>query len=580
MFRILKMFKYKYIFLYYSPIVYILLFSEFCLCAPVHILNAMELELRRSIERLRMEGQEEPYFISYTIVDEKYCKIRAKYGGIYYSEFTHERPYYVEVRVGDYEFDNTEPPSEESFSYDYYEPEVSIPMPLEDDIDGIRHCLWLATDFCYKNSLRAFSEKKSKLIHKARVSESPSFSKEPPERYELGEELTINLVEIKRSWEERIKRLSKIFTNYAEIVDSEISFAAGVENRYYLNTEGTKIHDGKKIFHILAQASAISYDGINVWSYRDFYSFSESALPDEHELTYAIDDLAKEVTKLKYAQRIAPCNVPVIIKSPASGVFFHEVLGHRLEGHRQEAEKEGETFKDKVGKKIAPEFITIYDDPSMKYHTDGKALIGHYLYDDEGVRARRVLLVENGILKNFLLSRMPIEKFYNSNGHGRKSISSSFEQTRAIPRQAVFVVESSMKLPYSQLKQLLIKECKKKNKQFGLIITRAYSGATITRRNFLQTFLEKPLVVYKVDVDSCGEELVRGIEFGGTPLVCIDKIVATDDSSEVFNGFCGAESGVVPVSAIAPSILLSEMEFQKSSEESKKPPLLLPPWLE
>jgi predicted Zn-dependent protease len=527
-----------------------------------------------------MEGQEKPYFISYTIVDRKYCEIKAKYGGIYHSKSVHERPYYVEVRVGDYEFDNTEPPSEESsFPYDYYEPEIYTPMPLEDDMDGIRHCLWLATDFQYKNSLRALSEKKAKLIHKAKSSKNHSFSKETVERYELGEELTMDLAEIKRTWEERIKELSKVFVNYTEVLDSEISFTAEVKNRYYINSEGTRIHDGGKMFYIFIQARATSEDGADVWSYRDFYSFSEPALPEKHVLVSAINELAEEVTKLKHAPRMTPCNVPVIIKSPASGVFFHEVFGHRLEGHRQEAEKEGETFKDKVGKKIIPEFITIYDDPTMEYYKS-EALIGHYLYDDEGVKARRVVLIENGVLRNFLLSRMPIENFHNSNGHGRKSITSSFDQMRAVPRQGVFVVESSMKLPYPKLKQLLLKECKKRNKQFGLIITRAYSGATITKRDFLQSFLEKPLVVYKVDVNTGREEMVRGIEFGGTPLVCIDKIVATDDTPAVFNGFCGAESGVIPVSAVAPSVLFSEMEFQKSPEEPKKPPLLLPPWME
>jgi len=83
--------------------------------------------------------------------------------------------------------------------------------------------------------------------------------------------------------------------------------------------------------------------------------------------------------------------------------------------------------------------------------------------------------------------------------------------------------------------------------------------------------------VYRIYPDGRPDELVRGTDIVGTPLASFAKILATGDKPEVFNGYCGAESGNVPVSAVSPSILVSEIEIEKKAKSNDRPPLLPEP---
>lgn len=537
----------------------------------------MQLELERSIKKLKLENHPPPYFISYTVMDKKTLTISSKYGGIVSSKVDHKRPFEVEVRVGDYEFDNTEHPSEIPF-YELMEfPDISLQLPLENNIDVIRHILWLATDFRYKQALKQFSDKKARLITKVKKEKLPSFWYQEPTVF-IGEELHLQEREIEERWKEKVRKYSAKFKNFDEIFDSEVIFSVTCENKYYINSEGTKIQTGNIFYSLMLFAKTITDDGMPLWNYRNFYGYCEADLPNANTIERTIKTLVEELIALKNSDKSVPYSGPVIIKSPASAIFFHEVLGHRLEGHRQESEIEAETFKDKINKKIMPHFITVYDDPTLKYYK-GQVLYGHYLFDEEGVPARKTILVENGILKSFLLSRLPIKGFKSSTGHGRKEISQFGNYLHTVPRQANFIVETSKPVSFEKLKKMLIKECKKQKKPYGLIITHSYSGATTTRY-WIQSFLQKPILAYKVDVKTGKEKIVRGIEFGGTPLISLDKIIACGDDPKVFNGICGGESGIVRISLVAPSILVSELEIQKTREETTRPPLLPLPWEE
>lgn len=253
--------------------------------------------------------------------------------------------------------------------------------------------------------------------------------------------------------------------------------------------------------------------------------------------------------------------------------MFHEAIGHRLEGERQRSEREGKTFKDKINEIILPEFISIYDDPSMKKYNNVD-LSGSYLYDDEGQKGQKVVLVENGTLKNFLLSRTPIKNFPKTNGHGR-----SDGMNDPMARMSNLIVKSNNEFSSRELKDMLLEEVRKQNKPYGLIIQKVFGGETNTSKYNFQVFKGKPVYIFKVYADDGHLELVRGAEFVGTPLATINKIIATGNDYEVFNGFCGAESGYVPVSNVTSSVLLSEVELQRTSSRKSKPPILEPPVL-
>jgi len=252
-------------------------------------------------------------------------------------------------------------------------------------------------------------------------------------------------------------------------------------------------------------------------------------------------------------------------------VFFHEIFGHRVEGHREKDPTSSQTFKNSIDKKILPEFLNVVFDPTIAY-IQGKPVSGYYKYDDEGILGQRVETVKNGIFSNFLMSRIPIQNFPNSNGHGRKQIG-----YQAISRQSNLIVEATQTFTKEELRQKLIEEAKKQNKEYGLFFDKVSGGFTFTTRYVPNSFNVTPIIVFKVYVDGRPDELVRGVDLIGTPLTTFSNVVAAADDIGIFNGICGAESGGVPVSAVSPSLLVSKIEVQKKVKSQAKPPILEAP---
>jgi len=265
--------------------------------------------------------------------------------------------------------------------------------------------------------------------------------------------------------------------------------------------------------------------------------------------------IAKDLTALPDAPPVDAYVGPAILSGRAAGVFFHEILGHRVEGHRLKDDSDGQTFAKSVDRPVLPEFISVAFDPTLK-QSAGEELNGWYAFDDEGVKARRVNLVDHGILKTFLMSRTPIPGHPASNGHGRRE-----PGAEVVARQSNLLVQSARAVPEKRLKEMLIEEVKRQNKPYGFYFQEITGGYTQTGRRGIQAFKVIPLVVYRIYPDG-KEQLVRGADIVGTPLASFAKILATSDKVEVFNGYCGAESGDVPVSAVSPSILVSELEIQ------------------
>ncbi|HEX3866333.1 MAG TPA: metallopeptidase TldD-related protein [Gemmatimonadaceae bacterium] len=330
----------------------------------------------------------------------------------------------------------------------------------------------------------------------------------------------------------------------------------------------------RTIYSVHLEAATRAKDGMLLQHEKDFYSRELGDLPDDKTLADTVALLAAELHALREAPMIDPYTGPAILMEEAAGVFFHETVGHRLEGERQNDEKEGRTFKGQVGRHVLPDFLSVIDDPTVRAAGDKRvALNGYYSFDDEGVAGRKVTLIDNGVLRDYLKSRTPISGSLRSNGHGRAEGTAD-----PMGRMANLFVRSTKKVPIDKLKQMLLDEVRRQNKPFGLIIRDITGGSTNTSNFGYQAFKGEPRLVYRVDAKTGAETLVRGVEMVGTPLTTVSRIVATSDTEGVFNGFCGAESGFVPVSTVAPAVLMSEIELQRTQKAAERPPLLPPPW--
>lgn len=544
------------------------------------IIEAMRAEMNRSMEKLQLEGEKKPYFISYLLIDRADFSTQAALGALMNSSRNHNRFLNVMVRVGDHQLDNM-PLPEDLFNPDEAEDEhneeyMRVPIPLTDDPAALERSLWLLTDLRYKRALRQLTQKEGKRLQEVEEERPLDFSFEKPVS-DVGAPATFSVDTLE--WQNKVKEFSLLFKKYPEILESGVTFSVQSKNDYFVSSEGSVIEQGKVYYWLRCNAAAKAADGMWVRSYRNFFGWNEAELPGDDTVQKELEALCAEVMALKAAPVMEAYTGPAIIERQAAGVFVHEAIGHRLEAHRQASKEYGETFKDKVGKRILPDFISIFDDPTLQiYH--GMPLDGFYRYDDEGIPSQRVDLIKNGVLKTFLISRKPIKGIDKSNGHGRAMMQSAGFGDFPVPRQGNLILETSRPLPFSQLKQLLLAECRKRNKPYGLIFTRSEGGSTATDRGIMEAFQSMPLLVYRVDAKTGKETLVRGVKFGSTPLVVLDKIEATGNDPAVFNGFCGAESGSVPAALVAPSLLLSEIEIAKTVAGKTKPPILPPPFIE
>ncbi len=531
------------------------------------LLTAMEEELQRSMRGLRDTDNPPPYFISYHITESMQYSFAASFGAQRYSANSHSRFLDVEVRVGDYEFDNTHRIRDR---FGFMPPYRGMAfVPVEDDKDAIKSALWFETDKRYKEAVeRLVQVEANKAVKVEEEDVSADFSHESPEKY-IGSlsSMKVNTTQ----WEKKIKEYSDLFNPYPDILESNVTLSAEVTNKYFVNSEGTDVQQGNAQWRISIIAQTKAEDGMDLFQFKSFDSHSLEGLADEKTIRETIRQMVEDLLALREAPVIEPFSGPAILTGQAAGVFFHEIFGHRIEGHRQKDESEGQTFTKKINQPVLPDFISVYDDPTIK-KIGSTDLNGYYMYDDEGMKAQRVTVVENGILKNFLMSRSPIFGFNKSNGHGRKS-----SGNRPVARQGNLIVEASLTVSKEKLRELLIEECKKQEKPFGLIFEDITGGFTTTRRGGAQAYAVDPIMVYRIYADGRPDELVRGADLIGTPLISFSKILACGEELGVFNGNCGAESGWVPVSCVSPSILTGEIEIQKKQKSEERPPILPSP---
>ena len=531
------------------------------MAAESPVMEALQAELARSMEVLG-EQPVPPYFLSYEITERETASATAAFGALTNSGRGRSRYLDIDLRVGDYGLDNTRPIGGRPG------PRTTVRVPLDDDVDAIRSVVWKATDEHYKQAIETLTKVETDIQVRVEAEDtSADFSHEQPTKAVGG---SARLEADLPDWERRAKRYSAPFAGHDRLYAADATISGTAETRWFVNSEGSEVQTWESSYRVFVSARTKADDGMTLPGYESFYAFTPGGLPDDATVAHVANRMVADLAALRQAPLVDPYTGPAILSGRASGVFFHEILGHRIEGHRHKRADDGQTFKKKVNERILPRGFTVSFDPTRR-QAAGRDLVGAYRYDNQGVPGRAVVVVEDGVLVDFLMSRTPIEGFPESNGHGRKQYG-----YRPVSRQSNLIVEVRDAVSRDALKAQLLTMIRDSGRPFGLYIDDIQGGVTTTGRFMPNAFNVQPNMVYRVYPDG-REELVRGVDLIGTPLTTLSRVVAADDQVAVFNGFCGAESGSVPVSAAAPGILVSQIEVQKKGKSQERPPILPAP---
>jgi len=522
------------------------------------ILGNMHDELERNFETLQ-EEEKPPFYLSYEIVEDDVIQVSGSYGEITRDLDVLNRVLTIDLRVGTPELDNTR--------VDRTPQRVNFGSISVDAEQPLKVALWNATNSSFRSALSQLTRVESEV--QATVEEEDKtgdFAAMPKEDHRGG---SLQLATVSESFREKVKRYGLPFKYEDHIQSNSVSIVGEIETRWFVNSEGTKIYTSEAYYRINISATTKAEDGMELRRYKSYEALTPEGFPDDDTVMTDVRAMIEELEALRNAPIVDPYTGPAILGGRAAGVFFHEILGHRLEGHRLKSVTDGQTFKAKLGEQLLPKNFTLYFDPTIREYK-GLTLWGFYDYDNQGVKARRVNVIENGVLTGFIMSRQPMEGFLESNGHGRRQSSSGFG---SVSRQSNLFVEVENPVSADELKEMLLQRVRDQGREFGLYFEDIQGGFALTGRAMPNAFNVQPLVVYRLYPDG-RQEYVRGVNLIGTPLTVMSLIEAGASDYDTFNGMCGAESGWVPVSAVSPSILISQIEVQKAMTSRDKPPLL------
>ncbi|MBN1447810.1 MAG: TldD/PmbA family protein [Bacteroidetes bacterium] len=547
---------------------FLLCFMGQPLCAQQdRLIDLMSRELDREMQVLK--AQDPPaYFLSYRIDESVTSAVSASLGAIKNSHDDHRRLLTVQLRVGDYTMDNTrEIRGDDAFDLNF--PQFTF-IPIDEDEDAIRLVIWNATNQQYRKAAKKYQEVKANTAVKvAAEDQSPDFARDVTPVQHIDPLLkTADLLPDRSIWEKKLKRYSAGFLESEHIFEGDASLRFSAERRRIVTSEGSRIAENRVAVRLLLHATIKCDDGMELPLHRSYFAFDFSGLPSDEEIMADVKEMVATLRAMREAPVIEPYTGPALLSGEAAGVFFHEIFGHRVEGHRQKLESEGQTFKKKEGQSILPSHMSVVFDPSLKSF-EGQDLNGYYRFDDEGVKGQKVTVVENGVLRDFIMNRTPFENHPTSNGHGRAQAG-----YQPVARQSNLIVTTTQPRSDAELRELLLEECRRQGKEFGLLFKDVQGGFTMTGRWQPNSFNVTPTEVHRIYTDGRPDELVRGVDLVGTPLVMFSNITEAGARPAVFTGTCGAESGGVPVTAISPALLVSQIEVQKKSKSQERAPIL------
>lgn len=539
------------------------------------LLGLLKEELAQQMKELK--GEEfPPYHMNYRVIDVTTSVVSTSFGALMNSQQYRSRTLVPQIRLGDEKLDNFKF-NQMGAAMSQYQGPSSARLPLDEDNneDAVRQAIWNETNNRYKFAVDMYQKTKAQTtVNVEEEDKAPYFSEAKVEKYYEAplpvEQTTIDL----DKWATRLKEISAVFKNQPGIMQGDAMIIYTVERRYFVNSEGTEVVQNLPYARIMVFGETKADDGMELPLNLSYFAYNPEDLPSNDKIIADAKEMVKTLEALRVAPMVDPYTGPALLSGPASGVFFHEIFGHRVEGQRMKSESDGQTFKKMIGEYVLPADMHVYDDPTIRKYA-GEDLNGFYKYDDQGVKAERVDVVVNGKLNEFLMTRTPIDGHPRSNGHARAS--NAFDP---VSRQSNLVIETSNPKTPAELRQLLIEEVKKQGKEYGYFFKEVTSGFTFTGKGGTNSFNVTPLEVYKVFADGRPDQLVRGVDLIGTPLSMFSNIIYAGNDARVFTGMCGAESGSIPVTAISPTILVNKVETQRKAKSQDILPILSAPGLE
>jgi predicted Zn-dependent protease len=528
------------------------------------ILDVMLAENRRWMDALKRQP-DPAYYLAYQLAEQRVVSLDAEGGALTGDSDETDRILDVEVRVGTPELDSTRPLSDDPNGLNLPLARRGI-VPFGTDPGAIANHIWLETDRRYREAVQALAYVRQDQRTLGKKASEPDFSAAPAEIY-IGPPTTLEFD--KAVWVARLKRCSERALRGAATRGS-CGALFQLNTVWLVNSEGSQIQMSWTSAQLSVSVGVKADDGEGLSRLEQAFGRTPADLPDDAAVDKMIATVTADLDALHDAPLADPYVGPAILEGRAAGVFFHEVFGHRIEGHRQKDLTEGKTFASYVGKEIMPTWLSVFDDPTA-VTLNGRQLNGFYRFDDEAVRAQRASLVERGTLVGFLTGRNPIAAGPRSNGHGRKQ-----PGLDPVARQGNLIVSAEKTVERADLEKVLLAEVKRQGRPYGMVFTDISGGFTNTSAFGAQAFKVNPVMAYRLYPDG-RRELVRGIDISGTPLVALQSIRAASREVETFNGVCGAESGWVPVSASAPSLLIERLEIEKAFIPPDRPPALPPP---
>lgn len=528
---------------------FLFFFSPQSAVAQSPLVDALSAEISYQMERLQQEPVK-PFYVDFSVTDVYTTEVTSNLGSTIRKFSTSERYFSPLYRVGSPEKDSWGiKPGSRSL----------VQIPIDNTPSHLKLHIWTTCNQSFRNAVAAFTKEKQQSVveddqEKEMVVFSPADKQIYSDKLLPQEKLTFDTT----LWAKRLNGYTNGFSASPLFLEARAVLSYVVERKTFVSSEGSAIEENSLRANLAITAAVQAADGMILSLSENYFAFTPDELPSEAEVLADLERLRQNLLALREAPLAEAYVGPALLSGKAAAVFFHEIVGHRLEGKRMRSMKDANTFKSKLGEEVLLNTLSLRDDPTLQ-KMGNTSLAGYYRYDEEGVAGQPVELVSNGVIKGFLMTRTPLTGFPKSNGHGRAR-----RGFLPVSRQSNLILSTSNPQSDEALRKALKEEVKKQDKEFGYFISQISGGVTSTNTASINSFQITPLMVYRVYADNRPDELVRGLNFIGTPLGTLTQILAAGSESGVFNGMCGAESGAVPVSAVAPSLLVEKFELQRS----------------
>lgn len=567
------------------------------------ILDAIAEEMNRAMTQLEIPGAPKPYHISYKITEVDVNDAAASLGQTTSKRNRHFVNLEARVRV---KFDTVDNSNFAVPTADEIDGVVAINLPLEATPRIARRAAWLVTDGAYKEALIQLRAKlESRRAGGSRGSDVPSWTAQKALVSEAP--VLVPALEPLDELEARAKAISAVFRGQNHIRDSRVAVTSYLERRWYLTTEGTSVTDTRRASGVVIAATGQATDGQPLAQYFLRYGHTAKDLPSEKDLEGESKKLSETIAALAKAPEIERYSGPVLFEGEGAVGLLRFALAPHLGGtpvpeglNPQEAKTFGGALTDKVGLKVTSPNLTIVDDPTAR-EGGGKALIGGYKIDDEGVASQKVEVIKDGTLKTLLLSRTPSQKGQVSNGHARRTADGGAFHGSATN----LFVSGKGAVSRAALRQKLIAAARGEGLKYGLVIRR-FDDAAITaapefsRRELVQMIkttdqqLPPPAVLAYRVYPNGKEELVRGVQLAEVPMRAWKDVLGVSKEVTTYNFLSanesqlqlkltgGTDDGFVPSggiesSVVTPDLLLKEIDVTNGRVGDLPAPLLPKP---